>query len=100
MKRKGSLVLVGCLAYFSLALADEAAAPSRPVSEQDKKQSATLPPGLVFEPPPVPAFMLEKPAQPLSLEEMVRQAREAERRAKASQAAASSEGLKENADKK
>jgi hypothetical protein len=43
-----------------------------------------LPAGVTEEmlaPPPVPRFMLEKPAKPLTVEEMQQQAREAERRA-------------------
>lgn len=36
-----------------------------------------------FSPPPVPEFMLRKPAHPLSLEEMQRQAEEAASRARA-----------------
>ena len=34
-----------------------------------------------FAPPPVPQFMLEKPQRSLSMDEMIRQAREAEQRA-------------------
>ena len=36
-----------------------------------------------FSPPPVPEFMLRKPAKPLTLEEMQQQADEAARRARA-----------------
>lgn len=36
-----------------------------------------------FSPPPVPEFMLRKPAKPLTLEEMQKQADEAARRARA-----------------
>lgn len=41
-----------------------------------------------FEPPPVPEFMLRKPAQPLTQEEMRRQADEASERARRARAAA------------
>lgn len=40
------------------------------------------PDGRIFEPPPVPQFMLHKPPTPLSLEEMKSQADEAAARAK------------------
>ena len=43
-----------------------------------------LPDGITEEmlvPPPVPRFMLEKPAQPLTMDEMMVQAREAEKKA-------------------
>ena len=50
------------------------AAPAKPA------QSALQPD---FSPPPVPEFMLRKPALPLSLEEMQRQAEEAASRARA-----------------
>lgn len=43
-----------------------------------------LPPGITEEmlaPPPVPGFMLKPPTQPLTVDEMVQQAREAERKA-------------------
>ena len=43
-----------------------------------------LPPGVeedMLAPPPVPRFMLEKPATPLTMDEMMQQAREAERKA-------------------
>ena len=72
------LALCGFLALSLGAFADEAAkAPAQP-------GKVALPPGLTEEmlaPPPMPRFMLEKPAKPLTTEEMIQQAREAERRA-------------------
>ena len=47
-------------------------------------QKVVLPEGITEEmlaPPPVPAFMLEKPAKPLTVLEMQQQAREAEKKA-------------------
>ena len=52
--------------------------PAAPASQ------VVLPPGVTEEmlaPPPVPGFMLKKPAKPLTMDEMVQQAREAERKA-------------------
>lgn len=43
-----------------------------------------LPPGITEEmlaPPPVPQFMLEQPAKPLTTQQMIEQARDAERKA-------------------
>ena len=75
------VILFACLSWaMQLHAANET--PSQP-----KKQAPTkvvLPEGVTEEmlaPPPVPRFMLEKPAKPLSNEEMVEQAREAERKA-------------------
>ncbi len=51
-----------------------------------KPKKVILPAGVTEEmlaPPPVPRFMLEKPAKPLTTDEMVQQAREAEAKAKA-----------------
>lgn len=68
----------GCLAISLGAFADEVAKPPSPSGK------VALPPGLTEEmlaPPPVPRFMLEKPPRPLTTDEMVQQAREAERKA-------------------
>jgi len=54
---------------------------ARPPSPGSTEQTGAEPMP-VFEPPPVPAFMLRKPAQPLSLQEMDRQAEEAAARAR------------------
>lgn len=62
-----------CLVCAQVALAAE------PVPPQ-AGQSASQPD---FSPPPVPGFMLRKPAKPLTLEEMQKQADEAGRRARA-----------------
>ena len=53
-----------------------------------------LPPGVteaLLAPPPMPRFMLEKPAKVLTLDEMIRQAREAEKTAQAEQKPAKGE---------
>ncbi len=55
------------------------------VVAQDQPKKVILPAGVTEEmlaPPPVPRFMLEKPAKPLTTDEMVQQAREAEAKAK------------------
>ena len=59
-------------------------APVNPGKVNSSASATRLPVGVTEEmmaPPPVPAFMLEKPEKPLSMEEMVRQAREAEKKA-------------------
>ena len=53
-------------------------------STKKAAQKIVLPAGITEEmlaPPPVPRFMLEKPSKPLSNEEMMQQAREAEAKA-------------------
>jgi len=52
-----------------------------PVPPQPAQKAAAPQPD--FSPPPVPEFMLRKPAKPLTLEEMQKQADEAARRARA-----------------
>ena len=72
--RTRSAVLVSLwLACAALVLAADPAPPqAAPVAQQPD-----------FSPPPVPEFMLRKPAKPLTLEEMQKQADEAARRARA-----------------
>ncbi|HLA33564.1 MAG TPA: hypothetical protein VJ001_01715 [Rhodocyclaceae bacterium] len=65
--------MVGCVAAMAESGAQKPAA-----------KAVALPPGVTEEmlaPPPVPRFMLEKPTRQLSMEEMVQQAREAEKKA-------------------
>ena len=62
-----------CLACARAVLAAE---PLPPLGGQGAAQPD-------FSPPPVPEFMLRKPAKPLTLEEMQKQADEAARRARA-----------------
>jgi hypothetical protein len=62
-----------CLACARMVLAAE---PVPPQAGQGAPQPD-------FSPPPVPEFMLRKPAKPLTLEEMQKQADEAARRARA-----------------
>lgn len=53
-------------------------------SSQASAPKVVLPPGITEEmlaPPPVPSFMLTPPASPLSVDEMVQQARQAEQKA-------------------
>lgn len=72
------LAVGGFVAIALGAIADEVAQVPSPSGR------VVLPPGLTEEmlaSPPVPRFMLEKPSRPLTTEEMVQQAREAERKA-------------------
>lgn len=85
MKRTISLLL--CLAelttFNGLTRAQSSAPPAPPASAASAAK-VVLPPGITEEmlaPPPVPSFMLKKPDKPLSVDEMVQQAREAERKA-------------------
>lgn len=55
---------------------------ARPAPAAAPAQKGKPPGELVFEPPPVPDFMLKKPAKPLTLEEMKRQADEAAERSR------------------
>ncbi len=83
MNRSLLQILVGasCLGIFHPGWAQD-----NPVDVKSVKPAATvvtLPPGVTEEmlaPPPVPAFMLKKPAKPLTMDEMVQQAREAEQK--------------------
>ena len=86
---KPALPLVLCLASLlgcaNLTLAQEAVKEAKPAATA----AVVLPPGVTEEmlaPPPVPGFMLKKPAKPLTMDEMVQQAREAEKKAAGSSA--------------
>lgn len=68
-----AVLLCLCLVCARAALAGE---PAPPPAGQGAAQPD-------FSPPPVPEFMLRKPAKPLTLEEMQKQADEAARRARA-----------------
>ncbi len=69
-----SVVFLGlCLACARVVLAAEPM-PPQPATGVEQPD---------FSPPPVPEFMLRKPAQPLTLEQMQEQADEAARRARA-----------------
>lgn len=70
--------LSGGLLCLCLACA-QAACAAEPVPPQAGRGTAQPD----FSPPPVPEFMLRKPAKPLTLEEMQKQADEAARRARA-----------------
>ena len=71
------------VAIFSLAGALLLAAPagaqqrSSEPADAPAAQGTQAPPPGIFEPPPVPRFMLQPPDTPLSREEMIRQADEA-----------------------
>ncbi len=69
------IVLCLCLVSAQPLLAAD------PVQQQPAQKAAAPQPD--FSPPPVPEFMLRKPAKPLTLEEMQKQADEAARRARA-----------------
>ena len=66
-----ALVSLGSASVQSSLAADPSPPPGQGASQLD------------FSPPPVPEFMLRKPAKPLTLEEMQKQADEAARRARA-----------------
>jgi hypothetical protein len=64
-----------------------ALAQDNPTKEPSSKASApkvVLPAGItedMLAPPPVPSFMLKPPTKPMTVDEMVQQAREAEQKA-------------------
>ena len=72
---------MACLANAqTLVLADNTASTQAAASEP----KMVLPPGVTEEmlaPPPVPRFMLERSSKPTTMEEMARQAHEAEQKA-------------------
>ena len=79
MKRTAlPFILFSCLSWTLFAYAaPDTVKPAQPAPYK-------LPEGVTEEmlaPPPVPRFMLEKPSKPLTQEEMVQQAREAESKA-------------------
>ena len=80
------LVLCGALVLTQTTLSSENVAP-RGALRGEKAQSPAGVAEDTFAPPPVPNFMLEKPTQPLSMDEMIRQAREAEKRTNTRRAA-------------
>jgi len=88
MKRALSqlLAFAGLATFCCLTQAQGNPPPAAPASAASTAAPAkvVLPPGITEEmlaPPPVPSFMLKKPETPLSVDEMVQQAREAERKA-------------------
>lgn len=81
MKHTISLALfaAGLIVFANLSLAQDATKNGKPIATSTAK--AVLPDGITEEmlaPPPVPQFMLEKSGTPLSMDEMVKQARAAE----------------------
>lgn len=96
---KTRMALTACFLTFSCTIL--AQAPGNEVSPRYRLAQAPAmqapgnapksdaPPMREFEPPPVPEFMLRKPAQPLTIEEMRRQADEASERARRARAPAS-----------
>ena len=81
--------LLACLLPLCLAHSADDASPSPPVVQAPAApKPGESPVPREFEPPPVPEFMLRKPAQPLTQEEMRRQADEASARARRARAAA------------
>jgi hypothetical protein len=84
MKRTISLVLciAGLVTLNGLTLAQSNTA--APPASSASAAKVVLPPGITEEmlaPPPVPSFMLKPPTKPLSVDEMMQQAREAEQKA-------------------
>jgi hypothetical protein len=80
MRWAGVLVLLGAVVLGHAAVAGEDLVPRKDA----RGEKVQLPAGVTeetFAPPPVPRFMLEKPVLPLSMDEMIRQTREAEGRA-------------------
>ncbi|MDD5029253.1 MAG: hypothetical protein PHH58_07110 [Rhodoferax sp.] len=97
MKRVNSLmaglVLLCSLPGLTLAQSKPTPAAAAPASAASAAK-VVLPPGITEEmlaPPPVPSFMLKPPAKPLTVEQMVQQAREAELKAGIKPAAAASQ---------
>jgi len=83
---KNTILLMWCVAGV-LTVNDPASAETTAAAAPASAASSAkvvLPPGITEEmlaPPPVPSFMLKPPATPLTVEEMMQQAREAERKA-------------------
>jgi hypothetical protein len=84
MNRKISLTLVTACLLAGASQVQAQNADNGGGSGQKSSAKFVLPAGITEEmlaPPPVPRFMLEKPAKPLSVDEMVQQAHEAESKA-------------------
>lgn len=104
------ILLVAWIAFAGVCSAADpvkqdppAPATERSANAKPPATSATPPPGKppvdqVFEPPPVPEFMLKKPEKPLTLEEMKRQADEAAERARRARAASGAGSTTSGAD--
>lgn len=94
-----TLFVASLFASATLSLAHDVTQDGKSV--KPAAQKIVLPDGITEEmlaPPPVPAFMLEKPAKPLTVLEMLQQAREAEKKAGVKRATVV-EGAKEPAPK-
>ena len=71
------------LAVLAMVLGACATSPAAPVAAPAPvAPPAAAVPEVYFAPPPVPSFMLQKPARPLTIEEMQQQADEASQRAR------------------
>ncbi len=84
------LSVIACLGLqVGIAAADTPVSPAAPQPARSASAPKyVLPEGITEEmlaPPPVPRFMLERPARPLTTDEMVQQVHEAEARAKPAQ---------------
>jgi hypothetical protein len=84
-----ALLIVSCRAAAQTPQPDEGSSRAQQHSGRASTASAPataepLPTRPEFEPPPMPAFMLQPPRAPLTLEEMRRQADEAAQRARRS----------------
>lgn len=73
-------MLSAVILWLCLVCAPAAHAAEPPLPQPEKNAPVPQPD---FSPPPVPEFMLRKPARPLTLEEMQKQADEAAQRARA-----------------
>lgn len=80
------LILLALTGWLSAGHSQPFATPPSPPSAQGAAtapcphECATPPAQMDFSPPPVPRFMLERPTRPLSLQEMVEQAKQAQER--------------------
>ncbi|MFM9967943.1 MAG: hypothetical protein ACKVQK_06035 [Burkholderiales bacterium] len=68
----------------AIVVAQATQTPTPPSVNDPVKREPVAP--LQFEPPPVPEFMLRKPSQPLTMEEMQRQVDEANKKAQRARA--------------
>ena len=79
----GSWVLsIDAAAAFSLASSAAAQMPSLPAVKGAPAPARGAVPADIFQPPPVPGFMLRAPEKPLTQEEMLREAEEAAAKAR------------------
>jgi hypothetical protein len=81
MKYIPPYVILACFFAVGISVASAQETVPAPKPKKPEAPAYILPPGVtedMLAPPPVPRFMLEKQDKPLSTEEMLKQAREAE----------------------